>query len=834
SGSATVTVGAGSAFTLSINAQNVTSCGANNGSATAVPSGGTPPFSYQWNTGATTQTISNLPAGFYSVTATDANGCSKATSAWITEPPNLTVSIQATPLVCNNANNGTATAFTNGGTAPFSYAWSNGGITQTISNLGPGTYSVTVTDVNGCQGSATTTIANSNLVIDVIITTPTCYGSSDGQIEVSGWNGTPPYTYQWGNGSTSPVLNNVSAGTYSVTVYDSGGCSVSQNITVEEPPMIVINFSTTQPGCSGGNGAVTANVSGGVPPYTYQWSNGGNGPSISNLAPGTYVLTVTDAHNCVQTGAVNIVLPPPLSVNVTGNEPACNGGNNGSAMAQVSGGTPPFSYQWSNGANTQTIAGLSAGGYTVTVTDGQGCTGTGNIWLNEPPVLGITMNATPQVCPGQSDGMVSAFPFGGTPPYSYQWNNGSTAQTIFGLSAGTYSVTVTDAHNCTQTASATILASDLITDVAKQDVICFGESSGSILVSGWAGTPPYTYLWNTGATTPDIMNLPAGTYSVTVTDAAGCSIVETITINQPPPLTINMNAQPAGCTTNNGTATANVSGGVPPYMYAWNTGATTQTITGLAPGTYSVTIQDANYCTKSATVTVGGGTNFNVSINAGSVTCPGGNDGFAFAMPLGGLAPYSYQWNTGATGSMINGLPAGNYAVTVTDANGCSGSANTTISQPPNIVLSVNSTNETCAGAHDGTASANVLSGGTPPFSYQWNTGQTTANINNLAPGSYTVTITDANGCQKTGQTVVAPGNSLSVSINANNASCFGSSDGSATASAFGGVAPYAYAWNTGQNSATINGLPAGNYAVTVTDANGCSGSANTTISQPP
>lgn len=831
-GSASVTVNSGTAFALVIHAQNVSTCGANDGSATAQPSGGTAPFTYLWNTGATTQTISNLSAGFYSVTATDANGCSKATTVTITEPPSLTASVNATPLVCNNANNGSATAFVNGGTAPFTYAWSNGGTTQTINNLGAGTYTVTVTDINGCQGTASATIGNSDLIIDAIITNVTCYGGSNGQIEVSGWNGTPPYTYQWSNGSTNPILSNIPAGNYSVTVYDSGNCSVSETITVTEPPMIVISFSTTQPGCTGGNGSATANVTGGTPGYTYAWSNGATGPTASNLPSGTYTVTVTDANLCTEVGAVNIIAAPPLSVSVNGNEPSCNGGNDGSATAQVFGGTPPFSYQWTNGGTIQTISNLTAGGYTVTITDAQGCTGVGNIWLNEPPNLNLMITASPQVCQNQSDGMATVFPNGGTPPYSYAWSTGSTAQMISGLSSGTYSVTVTDANNCVKTGSVTINLSDLILDVAKADVACFGESSGSILVSGWAGQPPYTYLWNTGATTPEITNLPVGTYTVTVTDAAGCQVTDDIIINQPPVINVSATSTPAGCSVNNGTATVTASGGVPPFTYAWNNFQTTQTISNLAPGTYSVTVQDANFCTKSTSVTVTGGSNFSVSINAVNVSCAGGNDGFAMAMPSGGQAPYTYLWSNGNTTNAISNLGSGFFSVTVTDALGCTGSANVTITEPAPITANVSTQNTTC-GIPNGSATANVTSGGQAPFTYTWSNGGVGQTISNLTPGTFFVTITDSNNCQTTASGTVGSSPSVSVNITANNVLCFGGNDGSATASVSSGTAPYSYSWSNGGTTQTINNLTAGSYSVTVTDNDGCTANSSVSISEP-
>ncbi len=831
SGSATVYVAAGSTFALTINAQNVTTCGGSNGSATAVTSGGTPPFSYSWNTGATTQTITNLPAGFYSVTVTDINGCQKASSVWITEPPNLSVFVQATGTVCPNQNNGMASAFVNGGTAPFFYSWSNGGNTQTISNLGAGNYYVTVTDINGCQGTASATINASDLIIDVIKTNVSCYGGNDGAIEVTGWNGTPPYFYQWNNGSNSNVLTNLPAGNYTVTVTDSDGCAVWETITITEPPMIVINFNATQPGCTGGTGSATAIVSGGTPGYTYQWSNGGTGPTITNLSSGTYFVTVTDAMDCKEVGAVTIAAPPPLNVAVNGNDVTCYGANDGSASAMVFGGTPPFSFSWNNGASTQSIFNLTAGLYGVTVTDSQGCTGSGSVWINEPSNISVNITATPILCPGNNAGMASAFANGGTAPYIYQWNTGATTQTIFGLTAGTYSVTVTDAQNCAAIASATIQASDFIIDVAKQDVFCFGEATGSILVSGWNGTPPYTYQWNTGSISPDIMNLPAGNYTVTVTDAAGCVLVETITINQPPNLNLNAVSQNAGCTGTDGTAMAIVSGGTPPYSYSWSNGANTANIFNLTPGTYMVQVQDANFCTKTASVTISGAS-FSVNVFSNNVTCYGGNDGLAMANVSGGIPPYSYSWSNGGTGNSIFNLTAGLYVVTATDSQGCTATESVWITEPGNFTASVTTTPADC-GVSNGSAAAFVTSGGVGNLTYSWSNGGFGAVIMGLSPGTYTVTLTDSNGCKAIASGNVGGGPGVFVNVNINNVTCHGFNDGAATANASGGTAPFIYNWSNGSNNQTISNLDGGQYSVTVTDINGCTDVETVWISEP-
>jgi len=298
-------------------------------------------------------------------------------------------------------------------------------------------------------------------------------------------------------------------------------------------------------------------------------------------------------------------------------------------------------------------------------------------------------------------------------------------------------------------------------NATQTDVTCAGDSDGSAKATPSGGSGPYSYLWDvTGETTATISNLGPGDYNVTVTDTNGCTVSETTTVDEPPALSGTVTAtDETAVGANDGTAKATPGGGTPPYTYFWSNNATTQTITGLTPGTYSVTITDFNACTFTDVVTVSSFScaGFTVAISGTNITCNGLSNGTATATPGGGTPAYNYVWNTGGTLATLPSLGSGNYTVTVTDNAGCIIIQNISLSQPPALGVTMGATPETTLAAHDGTASASG-GGGTPGYTYAWNTGSISAVITNLAPGAYTVTVTDLNGCTRSGSATVAPG----------------------------------------------------------------------------
>lgn len=467
-----------------------------------------------------------------------------------------------------------------------------------------------------------------------------------------------------------------------------------------------------------------------------------------------------------------------------------------------------------------------------------------DVYYEDVPAPTLTATSTDILCNGDATGTATANVSGGALPLTYSWSpSGGTADTATDLTAGTYTVTVTDAVNRTATATVTITEPDaLLSNIITTDISCNGATNGSITLAPTGGVAPYTYLWSNADTSSSLTGLTGGTYSVTITDANGCTVTENATITDPAILTLSSSSQ-VDVTSyggNDGSATVSVTGGTAPYNYLWSNGATTATATGLIAGNYVVTVTDANGCTVSESFTIIQPIPLMVqSVSQTNIKCNGNTDGTATIAAMGGNAPYTYLWSpSGGTNATATGLAAGTYSVLVTDATANTITETFVITEPGIITATVsNQSNVQCNGGNTGTATLTVT-GGTAPFTYAWSHGLNTTNatVSNLAAGNYVVVVTDANGC-----TAIAPV-SLSISqpsalvlsdAGTTNVSCYGQNDGSATVSVTGGVGPYTYLWSNGQSGATISNLTKGNYVVTVTDANNCTQTRTFIISEP-
>ena len=515
--------------------------------------------------------------------------------------------------------------------------------------------------------------------------------------------------------------------------------------------------SSTDVLCNGeANGTATAEISGGTGPYTISWMTSSSiSETATDLPAGVATVSVMDAEGCTAENFVTIEEPDVLVVNTSTSNESSAGAMDGSATAEPDGGTEPYSYVWSTGDDTQSISGQAAGTYDVTVTDANGCvdTGSATIGVGGGADLNIDVSTTDATCFGDSDGTASLTINGGVGPYSIEWSSGEVdVENVSGLAAGTYSVTVTDANGDSDVAYFAIHEPIMLkADVAYADIACYGESTGSILVNGWGGVEPYTYQWNTGDTDNSLHDLAAGTYSVTVTDANGCTAEETIELTEPEELLANATGMEETSPGAGGTATADPSGGVPPYSYSWNTGQTTQTIDGLELGEYTVIVMDANFCTTTQTVVVGPAPQpLQVNVFAMDARCFDSNDGSATADVSGGVLPYTYNWSNGASTISVDNLPPGDYTLIVSDMSGVSASADFSISQPEALSVDiVNLLDETCKGSADGTVTI-VAAGGTSPYSYAWPSGNLGETESGLSEGTYTAMVTDVNNCETT------------------------------------------------------------------------------------
>jgi hypothetical protein len=836
---ASVTITQPAPLGVEITSDGVECFGDASGNATAIPSGGTAPYTFFWSNGATGASIAGVPGGWYGVTVTDANGCSANASVTITEPPPFAVEITSDNVECFGSASGNATATPWGGTGPYTFLWSNGATGPALSNIPAGEYSVTVTDANGCPASASVTITEPRSPLGVAIESDDveCFGGATGNAFGAVWGGTAPYTLSWSNGSHELSLVGVAAGEYSLTVTDANGCSAQASVTITQPAPLGVEITSDGVECFGGaSGNATAIPSGGAGPYTFLWSNGATGPSLIGVPAGEYGVTVTDGNGCPAFASVTITQPAPLNVEITSDNVECFGSATGNATVTPSGGAGPYTFLWSNGATGPSLTGVPAGEYSVTVTDANGCPASASVTIGEPPPLAVEISSDGVECFGGATGNATVTPSGGAGPYTFLWSNGATGPSLAGVPAGEYGVTVTDANGCPAFASVTITQpGPLGLEITSDSVECHGGSSGNATVIASGGVGPYTFLWSNGATGPSLIGVPAGEYGVTVTDGNGCPASASVTITQPPPLAVEITSDSVECLGGeSGSATAIASGGIGPYTFLWSTGATGTKLTNVPAGEYAVTVTDANGCPAFASVTITQPPPLAVEVSSDSVECFGGASGNATVTPSGGTGPYTFAWSNGATGATLSNVPAGEYSVTVTDANGCPAFASVTITQPPPLAVEISSDNIECFGGENGNATANA-SGGAGPYTFLWSNGATGPTLNNVPAGEYGVTATDANGCTASASVTLTQPPALSVEATSVDVTCYGGTNGSIDLTVTGGTGPYTYLWSPGGAVIPdLAGLGAAVYTVTVTDSAGCRKSLAVTIHQPP
>ncbi|MCF8275354.1 MAG: gliding motility-associated C-terminal domain-containing protein [Flavobacteriales bacterium] len=844
--------GLSSSVTSSTNALCFSQC---NGSATVTPTGGTAPYTYQWNdpSNQTTATATGLCAGTYSVVVTDANGCISTSTVIITEPQLLVANTTANDVSCFGECDGTTSVFVTGGTPPYTYQWNdpNNQTTVTATGLCAGTYTISVTGSNGCVATATETIFQppTPVAIDTVVTDATC-GVCNGEIEVIPNGGVPPYTVLWGDGQTTTTVTGLCPGIHTVDVTDATGCTQNFDIAVSNTSGPTgATVASTDASCFGvcdGEAAVTP--IGGVPPYTYLWVPGGQTTSsVTGLCAGSYNVQISDSLGCIYTQLVIINEPPQINGNANTTQATCGQCNGEIALSTTGGDGGPYTYVWSpNVSVNETASALCAGIYAVTITDGSGCETVETIPVSNIDGPVVTVSSTDATCDGTCDGTASVLINGGTAPFTILWDDPS-AQTnalATGLCAGTYNVTVTDANGCQSTQQVVIDAPDPISLSLQlvTDATCPGacDGTGTIIASG--GTLPYTYSWSpSGGTASTATGLCAGSYTVIVTDANGCTATETVVVDEPPVIVINTNTLDPTCSgLCDGEAYADATGGSGGFTYQWNdlANTTNDTVVGLCAGTYTVVVTDLAGCTESTDVTINDPAPITVTITPESVTCFGNCDGSAVAVAVGGNAPYTYQWNDPAStvNDTVTGLCAGIYGLVVTDSLGCTTTSSTVITEPFPLTLLDSVQNITCGGSCDGIAGV-LVQGGTGPYDYQWNdpSNQTTPLIFGLCAGTYQVVVTDANGCSdSTSVTIIEPAE-LDAQVSVQNPTCGGVCDGEATVTPIGGTGPFTVLWLPGLESTnTITGLCAGSYTVIVVDASGCSDTTTINLTEPP
>jgi gliding motility-associated-like protein len=824
-------------ISLSATPSGVLCNGGSTGSIDLNVSGGTPNYSYLWSNGATGQDPTGLIAGTYTVTVTDDNGCTRSQSFVVSQPTALAASTSTTQSGCG-VSTGSATVSPSGATPNYTFLWNTGATTQSINLIPAGTYTVTVTDDNGCSivRNAIVTSANAPVISNVVNTPVTCFGGSDGSLDITVTGGTPLYVYSWSNGAGTEDISGLIAGTYTVTVTDFNSCSVSASYIVTQANQVSGTAVLNSPSCNGfSNGSIDLTPSGGNGVYTYLWNTTAITQDISGLIAGTYTITITDGNLCTGTASFNLTEPNLLTASVNVTEPLCNGGSNGSIDLSVFGGTPTYSYAWSNGFLGQDPTGLIAGTYTVTITDFNSCTRVRSVVVGQPTAISTSVTTTATSC-GLSNGSASVSASGGTGTLAYLWSTGATTTLITGLAASTYTVTVTDDNACSVQDVGTVSTGSLptISNSVVDSVSCNGGSNGSITITVSGGLPNYSFLWSNGQITQNISGLAVGNYTVTVTDQNSCTVSASFVVNQPGLIQATFSNVSASCGLSNGSSTVNPTGGVPGYSFLWSNGVTSATNASIAAGTYTITITDFNLCTRSLTTIVSGASA--PVIDSSQITnllCNGDSNGVITVFASGGSGSLSYSWSNGGSSSSINNLKIGNYTVTITDAASCSVSQVFSVTQPSFLLIPVTTLPSFC-GQSTGQATVNP-SGGTGPYTFLWSNGQLTQTITNLTAGTYTITVTDFNGCTRRRNAVVTLANGPVITlVNQVNVLCNGGATGSIDISVAGGVMPYAYDWSNGFTSQDISGLGAGTYTVIVTDSALCSDSLDFLITESP
>ena len=824
---------------------NVLCFGDSSGYANVFETGGTPPYNYLWSSGENTSFLTGLIPGNYSVKITDMNGCSSTSSITISQPAPLTInSLSITDVSCFGGSDGSASVSPSGGTSPFTYQWSPSGGTGSIAgNLSKGNYTVTITDTNGCSATLPLTINEPTAVVATVNTkNTTCFNGTDGSATVTASGGMGPYTYLWNPGNyTSSTVNGLNSGNYNLIVNDSRGCSDTATFTINQPLELVISLSSNTATCGNSNGSASVSVAGGTPGYYYFWSPlNSNSDSIYNLPAGSYTITVEDSNGCTVSEVATVSNAGAATITLASVTPvSCNGNNDGSASVTLSGGAGPFKYLWlPSGGTGPSASGLSAGTYTVQVSGKHKCVSVLSIDIPEPLPIQVIATITQVSCFGLNDGKVSLNVSGGNGIYNYTWSSLiGNSPSANNLPSGNYSVDVTDQKGCTGSSVVNVTEPALLSAVVinPTHVTCFGGKNGSATVNVSGGTPPYSYYWSVpGNTSASITNLPAGNFSVTVTDAAGCKTLTGVIINQPSLLIAQTSSNPGTCNLPNGTAAVNISGGNTPYTYLWNqTGDTTASVTGLPSGNFIVTVTDSSGCQLASFVDVTNTGMFNATLGAViNVSCNGGKDASAVLNIIKGTSPYSYDWQPlGGTSSVATGLVAGNYNVLITDASNCKMNVPVTINEPPPLSAIVTTTHIKCSGAGNGAASI-LASGGTGAYTYQWLPGgMNTSFIGSLNGGNYIAKVTDANSCNVSKQFVINEPSPLILTTTSTKAGC-SLSNGSTTINVTGGAPPYQYLWSPGgMQTKTILGIAAGSYAVSVTDSNNCISNATASVS---
>ena len=530
----------------------------------------------------------------------------------------------------------------------------------------------------------------------------------------------------------------------------------------------------------------------------------------------------------------------PFFISLSAKHLTCYGNSNGQAIAFASGGVSPYTYQWSpSGETSDTATGLSAGSYTLTVNDSSGCEVIDFIIISQPAEILITYYKTPVSCFNDSNGQLIANVSNGVSPFTFLWlPGGETSDTVKGLSSGTYSLEVTDSLGCNVIDTVSVTQpGKILVNFSISTPSCYGNSNGQATAVVSGGVSPYTYFWSpSGETSLKATGLSTGTYTLSVNDLNGCSMVDSIVISQPLQIFLNFSVTPISCySDSNGQVIANITNGISPFTYQWSPdGDTSDTAAGLTSGNYTLNLTDNTGCNLTETVNVTQPAEILINFSVTPVTCFADSNGQVIATITNGVVPYTYLWSPGGgTSDTVTGLTSGKYILNVTDNTGCMDTSSVYINQPAEILVNFVLTPTTC-GSSNGQVIANVING-YAPYTFYWSPNGTTSDTaTGLSLGTYTLVVTDKRGCIDTTSVYVFQQTNFVINFSATAVSCYGDTNGQLIAVVANGIPPYTFSWSpSGETSDTASGLSSGLYTMTVTDSIGCIDTATIGITQP-
>ncbi len=770
-----ITVTVGSPVITGVTSVNPACYGSTNGSITIAASGGNGALQYSINGGGVWQNssvFSNLAAGYYNVWVKDGSGCTtiySGNSVVLTQPQPISIFVNKTDALCNGSSTGRIDIFAGGGSGNFQFSV-NGGTTfqpnSIFANLAAGSYNVVVKDANSCTypflGNPIVITEPTPVTATATVVDASCSGNGNGSITVVGSGGTSPYNYSLNNGPffPNPTFPALPSGTYNILVADVNGCQGAVTATINNSYTFSASIqSQTDVSCAGGaDGTVTVTQTGGVPAFQYSIDGGNTWQSsamFTGLSGGVYTILVSDNNGCLANTSATIIEKPHLNIAVVSvSNVGCFGDSTGSITVAASGGDSVYTFLWSNGSNSQNISGVTAGNYSVSVTDGVGCSASVSAAITSNPQLILQLEKNSHVlCHGGHSGAIDITVNGGVPGYTYAWSNSYTTEDIYGMEAGFYSVTVTDAAACTITDNYQITqpASQVSASATVTDVNCPGGNDGTATAIGSGGTSPYSYLWSNALVGNTIISLEAGTYIVTVSDSNSCTFVTTAIVGEPQPFSISSVVQDAKCFgSSDGGVNIVVTGATPGYTYMWSDGSVSQNLTGTVAGTPSITVTDSKSCTVSQSFNVKQPNVINSSVAGNDPDCHGNSTGFAVVSAGGGTLPYTYSWSTVPAQNGLMGIKlAGNqlYYVTITDGNNCIHVDSVELADPSAVTVTTIPTNVRCFNGNNGQVEIQA-NGGSGNYEYFLNgIFQTSAVFTGLVAGNYTAVAQDENNC---------------------------------------------------------------------------------------